>query len=112
MANFRSTRDEFMDIEHRWRLVASREARLEKRERDVRLKEEEIRQFMNINPPVTMATPMRMPMHHQPPQPSPPLHQKPARNHRKNRISTNTDKDYAQFAVVPRKDTTGTHESS
>lgn len=107
MTNIRSTRDEFMDIENRWRVIASREASLEKRERDVRLKEEQIRQFMNTNHPIAMAMPSRMSMPHLPTQPSLNTQGKQVRHNKKTRINRNMnmDKDYSQFAVVPRADT-------
>lgn len=113
MNNFRSTHDEFVDIENRWRLLSSREAILAKRERDVRAKEEEIRELMSVNQSrsmVSMAMPMRTPMQmptprapHQPQQ----KHHKQHRNHniKAFRKKQHNDKDYSQFAVQPEKNT-------
>lgn len=77
---FRTPRDEFMDIENRWRLISSREANLDKREREVRAREEDIRRFLHTNP-------AQMPM-----PPPPPVHNRNNRKGFKN-------KDYSQFAV-------------
>jgi len=99
-SNFRSTRDEFVEIESRWRLLSSREAMLVKRERDVRAKEEEIRQFMSVNQvvPMPMQMPRQMPMT-QPSRRPQPAYYKHNRNHkRKGSFKTTHDKDYAQFA--------------
>lgn len=95
--NFRSPRDEFDEVENRWRLLASREAHLSHREREVRRKEEEIRRFlsnhnnMNNNLNNSMIT---MPL---------PVQMRTTQQHRQNsfkkkKIKT-TDKDYARLAV-------------
>ena len=104
MNNFRSARDEFMEIENRWRLLSSREAILAKREQDVRAKEEEIRQFMNANHSmsmVSMAKPMRTPTQiskpHGPQWTPPAQHKHHYRNHSKK--APREDKDYSQFAA-------------
>lgn len=102
MNNFRSTSDEFMEIEDRWRLLSSREAMLVKREKDVRVKEEEVRRFIGANyrsmPMVSMAMPMQTQM-------SKPHHpNKHHRNHYKKRpflANVDADKDYSQFAAKP-----------
>ncbi|CAM9105957.1 unnamed protein product [Ectocarpus sp. 12 AP-2014] len=96
-----------MDIENRWRVIASREACLEKRERDIRAKEEDIRQFMNVNPPVAVAMQTNMHMAQPPPRPLlPPKHQKQHTRHiKKAKIFEREDKDYSRFAVQPRADT-------
>lgn len=91
MNNFRSTHDEFVDIEKRWSLLSSREAILAKRERDVRVKEEEIRKLMK-------AMPIQMPIPQAP--------HRPQREHHKQkafRKKQHNDKDYSQFAVKPNK---------
>ncbi|CAM9093556.1 unnamed protein product [Ectocarpus sp. 12 AP-2014] len=46
-SHFRSTQDEFLEIESRWRILAAREASISQREREVRMREEEIRRFLS-----------------------------------------------------------------
>lgn len=95
--NFRSPRDEFDEVENRWRLLASREAHLSQREREVRRKEEEIRRFLsnhnninnNLNNSITtMPLPVQMRKTQQ--------HQL---NSFKNKKFKKNDKDYARLAV-------------
>lgn len=106
MNNFRSARDEHAEIENRWRVLTSREARLNVREKAVREKETEIRRFINANPPTQMAAPMPTTFQF-PTQLSctgmpPPTPRNPSRRRK------NQDKDYAKLAVKPDKNTSGT----
>jgi hypothetical protein len=98
MNSFRSPRDEHMEIENRWRLLLEREANLSRRERDVRVKEEDIRRFIRSNSitsmqPVMPQMPQMPPIRHSPPY----THSKKSRKKSFN----NNDKDYSRFAVKP-----------
>lgn len=92
--NFRSPRDEFDEVENRWRLLASREAHLSHREREVRRKEEEIRRFLSNHNNMNNNLNNSMPL---------PVQMRTTQQHRQNsfkkkKIKT-TDKDYARLAV-------------
>lgn len=109
MNNFRSARDENVDIENRWRLLYSREAHLNIREKEVRQREAEIRRFMSSGPPMQMAphaqTPIQLPMQVSHPRMPPPPTRKGFKKSRKHITSGLCEgKDYAQYAVRPDKD--------
>lgn len=115
MNNFRSARDEHAEIENRWRVLSSREAHLNVREKAVRERETEIRRFINANPPMQMAahmpTPFQLPTQVSYPRMPPPTPRQPSKrskNHDKK--VPREDKDYAQFAVKPDKDTDTTND--
>ena len=100
MDNVRSHRDEFMEIENRWRLLSSREAHLSLREKEVRAREEDIRRFVASNTsmpmPMSMAPPMSVPPRMQQPIP----HFKHDHFRNKKRGCINNDKDYSRLAAV------------
>lgn len=111
MNNFRSARDEHVEIENRWRILSSREAHLNVREKAVRERETEVRRFINANPPMQMAahipTPFNSPAHISYPRMPPPTPRQPSKRSKniKNTKGPREDKDYAQFAVKPDNDT-------
>lgn len=121
--NFRSTRDEFVEIENRWMALSSREALLSKREQEVRKREAEVRRMMSTGksrPMQTMQTPMPMRPPIPMPMPMPTSMPPPMRLHKQQRPPSSKynrtkgkgflehkalsmDKDYSQFAVYPKK---------
>lgn len=102
MDNVRSHRDEFMEIENRWRLLSSREAHLSLREKAVREREEEIRRFMASN--TSMPMPLALSVSVPPPIQQPIPHFKHI--NRKNihafvnNKNKDNDKDYSRLAAV------------
>ena len=119
MNNFRSARDEYVEIENRWRLLSSREARLNLREKEVRQREDEIRRFMTTDTPMQMAphnqTPIQLPIQVSHLRMPPPPSRQPFKKSRKPKTNGRCEgKDYAQYAVRPDKamDTTTTTNES
>lgn len=123
---FRSTRDEFAEIENRWMALSSREALLSKREREVRKREAEVRRMMGTggsrHAPMPLQRPMQTPMVMPMPMPMPmprtmPPPMRRERQHRQPASKYNgtnrkeffehkarsADKDYSQYAVQPKK---------
>ena len=98
MHNFRSAQDEFVEIERRWTLLCFRE-------KELRAKEQEIRQFMNYKPVlppqrVTQQVPQHVPQ--QVPQWD--NTRETRRNNKKSRCFSNKhrgDKDYSKLAATP-----------
>lgn len=97
MHDFRSAQDEFVEIERRWRLLGDRE-------KQIRAKELEIRQFMNYAP-----TPQQVPQQqqqHLPHQQVPrvPQWDNPGiarRRSNKRSRCFREDKDYSKLAATP-----------
>ena len=100
MNNFRTPRDEYIDIEKRWQLLS-------KRESEVRAREEQLRRYLNANPQMSMSISAQMPMQRpmsQPPHRPPPPPYTRNRNRKKTiPVNNDIDKDYAQLAVKPGK---------
>lgn len=84
MKSFRSARDEYMDIEDRWRVIFAREAHLNKREQQIQQREKHARRLMtafHYGKERDTKTPT-------------------TKNSSSSKLNNN-NKDYAQFAVRP-----------